>query len=112
MEKVQRIDQKSLTLQTSYLVGDPILLQWIESESIYDAAAGGAFMNKERDESYEHLEEMASNRYQWQSDQAMPGKVAGVHEIDTISVIHAQLALLTKKLDATNISDIQTQSTP
>ena len=33
-----------------------------------------------------------------------------VHEIDAISAIHAQLALLTKKLDATNV--IQTLNPP
>ena len=79
---------------------------------IIDAAAGGELIGKERDEAYELLEEMASNSYQWQSDLAMPRKAAGVHEIDAISDIHAQLALLTKKLDATNVSVIQTQSHP
>jgi len=66
---------------------------------IIDAAAGGALIGKEYDEAYELLEEMASNSYQWQSDQPMPTKVARVHEID------AQLALLTKK-NATNVSTI------
>ena len=60
---------------------------------IIDAAVGGALMGKERDEAYELLEEMASNSYQWQSDRAMSRKASGVHEIDTISTIHAQLAL-------------------
>jgi len=77
---------------------------------IIDAAAGGALMGKERDEAYELLEEIASNSYQWQSDRAMPGKAAIVHEIDAISVIHAPLAVLMKKLDATNVSAIQTQN--
>ena len=69
-------------------------------------------MGKERDEAYELLVEMASNSYQCQSDQAMPRKAAGVHEIDAIFAIHAQLALLRKKLDATNVSAIQTQNPP
>ena len=73
---------------------------------IIDAASGGALMGRERDEAYELLEEMASNSYQWQSDRAMPRKAAGVHEIDAISAIHAQLALLTKKLDTINVSAI------
>ena len=51
-----------------------------------------------------------SNSDQWQSDRAVPKKMAGVHELDEISAIHAQLALLTKKLDATNVSTIQTQN--
>jgi len=40
----------------------------------------------------------------------MPKKVVGVHELDVISVIFAQLVLLTKKLDVTNGSIIQTQN--
>ena len=74
---------------------------------IIDAVARGALMGKERDEAYELLEEMASNSYQWQSDQAIPRK-AGVYEIDAISAIYVQLTLLTKNLDATNVSAIQT----
>ena len=79
---------------------------------IIDAAAGGALMGKKHDEAYELLEEMASNRCQWQSDRAMSRKVVGVHEIDAIAAIRAQLALLTKKLDATNVSTIQAQNPP
>jgi len=77
---------------------------------IMDVVAIGALIGKEWDEAYELLEEMVPNSYQWQSDRAMPKKVAGVHELDAISGIYAQLALLTKKLDASNISAIQTQN--
>jgi len=76
------------------------------TKMIIDAAAEGALMRKKHDEAYELLEEMASNSYQWQSDRAMLRKAAGVHEINAISAIHAQVALLTKKLDATNVSAI------
>ena len=55
---------------------------------------------------------MASNNYQWQLDRAIPWKAAIVHEIDAIFAIHAQLILLTKKLDATNVSAIETQNPP
>ena len=79
---------------------------------IIDVAAGEALMVKERDEAYKLLEEMASYSYQRQSDRAMLRKVVGVHEIDAISAIHAQLTLLTKKLDASNVSMIQTQNPP
>ena len=82
------------------------------TKMIIDAAAGGALMGKEWDEAYELLEEMASNSYQWQSDGAVPRKAAGVHEIDAISAIHAQLTLLIKKFDTTNVSTIQTQNPP
>ena len=79
---------------------------------IIDVVARGALMGKKLDEAYKLLEEMASNSYKWQSDRAMPRKAARVHEIDVISTIHAQLVLLTKKLDATNVSAIQTQNPP
>ena len=67
-------------------------------------------MEKERDEAYELLKELVSNNYQWQSNIAMPKKMVGVHELDVILAIHAQLALLMKKLDGTNVSAIQTQN--
>ena len=40
-------------------------------------------------------------------DRVTPKKVVGVHELDAILVIHAQLALLTKRLDTSNVSAIQ-----
>ena len=42
-----------------------------------DAAAGGALMDKERDEAYELLEEMASDNYQWQSERVNTEKSCG-----------------------------------
>ena len=53
---------------------------------------------------------MASNSYQLPLDRAKPKKMAGVHELDAISPIHAQLALLMRKLDVTNVSVLQTQN--
>jgi len=51
---------------------------------VIDVAAGGALIDKEQDETYELLEEMASNSYHWQSDRVMPKKMTGVHELDAI----------------------------
>jgi len=79
---------------------------------IIDAATRRALMKKEHDKAYELLEEMALNSKQWQSDQAIPRKAVRVYEIDTISIINAQLAVLTKKLDVSNISAIQIQNPP
>jgi len=71
-----------------------------------DAAADRALMKKPKDESYELLEEMASNDFQWQAKRAMSKKVPGMYELDAISAIHAQLAPLTKRLGASNVSTI------
>ena len=75
-----------------------------------DAAVGGSLIGKERDEAYELLEEMASNNYQCRSERVTPKKVAGVHKVDTISVIHAQFVLLTKAFGAYNVSAIHTSN--
>jgi len=56
---------------------------------IIDAAAVGALMSKNLEESRELLDEMSSNYYQWQSTRGPTKKTAGVHKIDTLSAIQA-----------------------
>ena len=73
-----------------------------------DAAASGALMRKDKDEAHELLEEMASNNYQWQLERVTPKKITGVYELDALSTIQVQLALITNQLGAANVSSIQT----
>ena len=54
---------------------------------IIDATAGGALMSKNLEEARELLDEMLSNHYQWQSSRGLAKKIAGVHELDTLSAI-------------------------
>ena len=65
-----------------------------------DAVAGGSVMNKTAEEACELYEEMASSHYQAPSDRNMGKRVAGVLEMDQLSAIQAQLALLTNKLSS------------
>lgn len=44
--------------------------------------------------------EMAANPFQWPSERLTPRKALGVHEIDSISALNAQLDTLTKQLGA------------
>ncbi|XP_062083367.1 uncharacterized protein LOC133789582 [Humulus lupulus] len=75
------------------------------TRTIIDAAAGGAFMSKGADEAYELLEEMAMNNYQWPAERdTSQRKVAGVHELDAITALTAQVASLTKQLQQNKIS--------
>ncbi|KAL6288360.1 hypothetical protein ACE6H2_005870 [Prunus campanulata] len=67
------------------------------SKTTIDAAAGGALMGKTETEAYNLLEEMASNNYQWPSERSTPKK-AGIHEIDAISALTAQISTLSKQL--------------
>ncbi|XP_062083461.1 uncharacterized protein LOC133789704 [Humulus lupulus] len=73
------------------------------TRTIIDAASGGAFMSKSANEAYDLLEEMAMNNYQWPSERETTKKVAGVHELDAISMLSAQVATLTKQLQQNNI---------
>ncbi|XP_062087035.1 uncharacterized protein LOC133793767 [Humulus lupulus] len=60
-------------------------------------------MSKSTNEAYDLLEEMAMNNYQWPSERETTKKVAGVHEMDAISMLSTQVATLTKQLQQNNI---------
>ncbi|XP_062075954.1 uncharacterized protein LOC133780091 [Humulus lupulus] len=81
------------------------------THTIIDDAAGGAFMSKSAKKAYELLEKMAMNNYQWPSERDRNEKVAGMHELDDITAITAQVASLTKQLQknsmATQVMQIQ-----
>ncbi|KAJ4717050.1 DNA-directed DNA polymerase [Melia azedarach] len=79
------------------------------TRTIIDAAANGALMSKTPDEAYQLLEEMASNNYQWPSDRSTQRRVAGVHEIDAITALTAQVATLSRQLGTLNVNVIQSQ---
>ncbi|XP_062119053.1 uncharacterized protein LOC133832765 [Humulus lupulus] len=71
------------------------------TRTIIDVAAGGAFMSKSANEAYELLEEMEMNNYQWPIERGQPKKVAGIMELDAISMLTAQVVALTKQLQKT-----------
>ena len=56
-------------------------------------------MGKLIDEAYDLLEEMASNSYRWPLERLMPKRTAGVHELDAITALTTQVAVLSKKFD-------------
>ncbi|XP_062109879.1 uncharacterized protein LOC133821751 [Humulus lupulus] len=74
------------------------------TRTLIDAAAGGAFMRKSANEAYDLLEEMAINNQQWPSERGNSKKVAGLHEIDAISKVTAQVEALTKQLQGSTMA--------
>jgi hypothetical protein len=95
------------------------LPEWLEIEFFYkgltqntrtmiDAAAGGSLMAKTRDEAYALLDEIASNSYQWGSERAT--KKAGIYEVEAIIALQAQIAALSKKLEAHTVNAVATPS--
>ncbi|XP_062118921.1 mediator of RNA polymerase II transcription subunit 15-like [Humulus lupulus] len=73
------------------------------TRTIIDVTAGGSFMSNSANEAYELLEEMAMNNYQWATKRGQPKKVAGMMELDVISMLIAQVAALTKQLQKTTL---------
>ena len=82
----------------------------VTTQTMINVATGGALMRKTHDEAYELLEEMASNNYQWPSERSMSKRAIGVHEIDVITAISAQVMTLSKQQGSLNVNVIQTPS--
>ncbi|XP_022843229.1 uncharacterized protein LOC111366765 [Olea europaea var. sylvestris] len=57
-----------------------------------DAAARSILMAKIAEAAYALLDDIATNSYQWPSERSSVKKVAGLHEVDTITVLVAQKA--------------------
>ncbi|KAG9444739.1 hypothetical protein H6P81_016079 [Aristolochia fimbriata] len=76
-------------LQTKFLVS---------TRSLIDATAGGTMKKKTPNEVYELIEEMASNMYQYLVERGARGRVAGIHNVDPVLALQAQVESLTKQL--------------
>ncbi|XP_062103150.1 uncharacterized protein LOC133814170 [Humulus lupulus] len=69
------------------------------SRMVLDASANGAILSKSYNEAFEILERIASNNYQWSNTRAPTSrKVAGVLEVDALTTLAAQMALMTNIL--------------
>lgn len=66
-----------------------------------DAAANGALLSKSYTEAYEILERIANNNYRWPSARQPAARgSAGVHSIDAITALSAQVTSLTNMVKA------------
>ncbi|KAG9458442.1 hypothetical protein H6P81_002950 [Aristolochia fimbriata] len=68
----------------------------VSTRSLVDAAAGGTMNKKTPNEVYELIEEMTSNMYQYPVERR--GRVAGIHNVDNVLALQAQVESLTKQL--------------
>ncbi|KAL5562070.1 hypothetical protein UlMin_031817 [Ulmus minor] len=75
------------------------------TQTMVDAASGGAFFNKSPEDSYELLEVMASNNFM-KSERNAQKRTAGVHDIDAFNKLAAQIALLNNNFKNLNVSSI------
>src|SRR5262249_49639079 len=72
-------------------------------KAMIDAVVGGTLNNKTPKAAYELIDEMATNSYQWQIDRAATKKPAGVHNVDVVTALAAQIELLNKKIDGMSV---------
>ena len=75
-----------------------------------DATAGGSLMRKTPDDSYQLLDDMANNAFNWQSERSNR-KSNGIHNIDTFFSLSAQIELLNKTMDNLNMAHHHSQDT-
>ena len=66
-----------------------------------DAIAGGSLMKRTPDEAYQLVDDMALNAFNWKSEMSTR-KPTGIHSIDTLFSLSAQIGLLSKKMDSLN----------
>ncbi|XP_031260575.1 uncharacterized protein LOC116118743 [Pistacia vera] len=74
-------------------------MNYREVWNMINAAMGGTLGKKTPEQAYELLEEMASNSYQWLIERLPVRRTSGVHNIDVITALAAQLQALNKKID-------------
>ncbi|XP_022898454.1 uncharacterized protein LOC111411971 [Olea europaea var. sylvestris] len=99
------------------------LSKWMQVQNFYnglaasirtliDASSGRAFMGKSLDDAYDLLEEMAMNNYQWPNERILPKKEVGVHEVEAITTLIAQVHNLTQQLKTNQLTANAIQLTP
>ncbi|KAL5538589.1 hypothetical protein UlMin_045511 [Ulmus minor] len=68
--------------------------------AVINAAAGGSLMGKTPEEAHDLLETMVDNNNQWHSDRVNARRPVGMHEIDSVNALSAQVAALARKMDS------------
>ncbi|KAA3487116.1 Retrotransposon gag protein [Gossypium australe] len=71
----------------------------IHTRMMVDASANGALLSKSYNDAYEIIERITSNNYQWPTNRvASERRVAGVHEVDTLASLAAQVSSMSSML--------------
>ena len=68
------------------------------TKTVIDALVEGALMKKTTNQSYEILEDMATNSNQWPRDRLTPGKAVGGVDNEVLSILVNHVVQLTKQL--------------
>src|SRR5262249_45777508 len=93
------------------------LLTWLQVQTFYnglihgykamiDVAVGGTLNNKTPEATYELIDEMATNSYQWQVDRGATKKPTKLYNVDAVTALVAQIELLNKKIDGMSVGTV------
>ncbi|KAL5573865.1 hypothetical protein UlMin_023462 [Ulmus minor] len=80
------------------------------TQTMVDAASGGAIFNKTPEEGYELIEVMASNNFLKSTDRNAQKRTAGVHDIDAFNKFAAQVVLLNNNFKNLNVASVSNVS--
>ncbi|XP_022846278.1 uncharacterized protein LOC111369022 [Olea europaea var. sylvestris] len=64
-----------------------------------DVSTGGSVMKLDVDEAYDLYERVAENQSTWPTDGETPRKTTGLHNVDAVTALAAQMEVLTMKMD-------------
>ncbi|XP_012850542.1 PREDICTED: uncharacterized protein LOC105970278 [Erythranthe guttata] len=79
------------------------------ARSLVDAASGGSLQNKTPTDARDIVERMCENAYHWPSERSGIQKVAGVHQLDPLAAVSAQLATLSNQVAQLSVRGPQTE---
>ncbi|KAL5548869.1 hypothetical protein UlMin_004100 [Ulmus minor] len=75
------------------------------TQTMVDAASGGAFFNKSPEEGYELIEVMAGNNFV-KSERSAQKRPAGLHDSDAFNKLAAEVALLNNNFKNLNVASV------
>ncbi|KAL5571571.1 hypothetical protein UlMin_021168 [Ulmus minor] len=81
------------------------------TQTMVDAASGGAFFNKSLEEGYDLIEVMAGNNFV-KSERSAQKRPTGLHDLDAFNKLAAQVALLNNNFKMNYVANNQRQFNP
>ena len=69
-------------------------------------AVGGTLNNKTSKQAINLFESKVINSYQWNPTQAKLSRIVGIYDIDTITVLAAQVEVINKNLDGLTLMNL------
>jgi len=67
-------------------------------------AVGGTLIRKTKDVAYNLIEEMTLNNYQWSNEHGQPKRVGGKFDVDSLTLLTANIDGMTQRLDRLNVT--------